>query len=1187
MGIEGYIDSIVKNLNLYRWNIKSKNKSGFTDVNRHSQILFANFLNILYRWNLDITDKEISNYPAIDLADKNLRISVQVTSDTSLSKIRDTIELFEKHGLDSEYDRLIFLFIGEKVKRINQMTATKFKFDLYKDCIYIEDLIKECSAELDIKKLKQLAELLESELGTNSINLSKQKEASLESLKRISKNLLNGFTPPNLIGNFSTNIALEETIEKALASPRKLTFQKQNKSDGSIKNNTIEISEILKLKERTFFIEGFGGMGKTHLLWNFGKKLLETETIPIYISLSNFSNVESIDVFFKTFDLELGLHQISNQSNVLFLLDGWTEFALTQNNRSEHSKLLSLIAGSKIIATGRFITELDVEFEILKLEGFKKSETEKYLNKTPSDEIATFLEYPLFLILFVYLNETISKPYDLLYHFYLKITEKFEDNSKFLNVLSFVAAKIEIEKLDKTWINFERLIYHEANKREIQEWQKLLTSSGIVRNFRDRLEPTHDIYWEWLVGIGLHLNCKEWGNSSLTSMRLRDCLRFSIGCLYDTNLDRFHYDLIQTDINAFSIFYSKANIEKKKEFDSKLMKALESKNNSVAFNAIYSFFLSESEKSINKAKTVTYRLLKEGFYFPNIKEKISNAFLWNHKEEFLGWITEDKPIYFIIEAIQKTKDEKWANWIESKYHQDLIPYSRAIQIYLATSNAFPDWIRNDLTEFIHKHHAYHLKAANQLGRNHELATWLFENYLSILGERNNSDFVHINDIIFSCAISELLERIESSFHTLETKIRELLMYGIREYQPQMAVNIAKSHKFTSPEEINYYDGVDLSSVEEECIRSWMKHPELEIQYFGWQVLAKKLQNQLLDEIEISLPDSFDDMHVCPPLRALGEISDLPRKWEDILVSRVKGNLQPMLTVDLIKAFSKIESIGPISFYKYYIEPNPTFLPTYHLQLFLQSMIDWEKKNGLEFRMNFELQSSTSKLTDWIIFQNLKKISNQDNFIISLINLISTDDTKKQMAEALKDNAYISKYFESAEERQREVAKYFKRSIDESKYDNAFKEMDQCFKEVEMKDLLLLIDFYRKSKNFSKIEGILYRISQRNQEDVENDVYLLLKYYTDKSLDFKEIRILCQISAKLNLDSLFQIFYPYILIKNVSALSILAFAKYFSDLVILNDKYEFYIYSMPRIRQFLARIPIISNIMVLLNRPANI
>jgi hypothetical protein len=85
--------------------------------------------------------------------------------------------------------------LEKKVKRINQMTATKFKFDLYKDCIYIEDLIKECSAELDIKKLKQLAELLESELGTNSINLSKQKEASLESLKRISKNLLNGFTP--------------------------------------------------------------------------------------------------------------------------------------------------------------------------------------------------------------------------------------------------------------------------------------------------------------------------------------------------------------------------------------------------------------------------------------------------------------------------------------------------------------------------------------------------------------------------------------------------------------------------------------------------------------------------------------------------------------------------------------------------------------------------------------------------------------------------------------------------------------------------------------------------------------------------------------------------------------------------------------------------------------------------------
>nr|WP_275066999.1 SMEK domain-containing protein [Leptospira bandrabouensis] len=1172
VGREEYLGSIVKNLNLHRLNIKSKNQSGFTDSNRSSQNLFANFLNILYGWNLELTDKENPNYPAIDLADKNSRISVQVTSDTSLGKIQKTIDLFEKHNLESEYDRLVFLFIGEKVDRKGQVKSSKLIFNIDKDCIYIDDLIKECYAELDTNKLKQLSELLESEIGINSFSLSKQNEDKIEGLKSLSRKLLEGFKPPNLIANFSKNIVHEKTIEQALTSPRKLTFQKQNKTD-----NSIEINEILKSEKCIYFIEGLGGMGKTHLLWNFAKNLQESEYIPIYLSLSNFSNVESIDEYFKLFDQNSGLNEISKQPRIIFLLDGWTEFALTNNNRSEHSKLLSLISSAKVIATGRFITESDVAFEILKLEGFRKSEIEKFLNKTPSDEIIPFLEYPLFFILYVYLNETISKPYDLLYQFYLKITEKFEDNSKFLNILSFVAAKIEIDNIDKTWINFEKLISDEAQKNSIRDWKNLLISSGIIRNLRDRLEPTHDIYWEWLVGIGLHLNWKEWGKASLTSLRLRDSLRLSIGCLSDVTLNQHHYDLIQTDIDAFSIFYPKANTEKKKEFDTKLLNALESKDNSVAFDAIYCFFQSESVLCLNKAKTATHRLLNNGFYFPNLKEKISNTFLWNHKEDFLGWITDEHSAYFIIEAIQNSKDEKWAKWIESIYRQGLIPFPTALQIFLSTSGDFPDWIRDNLTEFIQNYHAYHLKPASQLGKNHQLAKWLFENYSSILGEKSNSDFLHINDLIFSCANSELLNRIELSFNTLESRIKELLMYGIRTNQPEMAINIARSYQFNSEREISYFDAIDLSAIEEEIIRCWMIHPELTIQDLGWKTLAKKFQHQMLDEIESSLPGSFDSIDLCPPLRALSFIKNLPRKWEDTLASRVKGAMHPMLTVDLINAFTNIDVIGPISFYKCFIEQNPTFLPTYHLHLFLKNLINWEKEKGLELRLDYPGQNPKIKLTDWLIYKNLARVDIQDSFIADLINLISTPEVKKEIAELLKNNAHISIFFQTTEQKQKKEVNNFKKLIYESNYEQAYKKINQCINVIETKDLLLLLDYYRESKNYNNVESILYHIAQRNQEKTINDLINLLKYYSDKELKFKEIRILSQITTKLSINNIHKIFYPYVFIKNKNILSILKFSKYFSDSVCLNDKFELYFYQQTSIIHWLAKVPILRKI----------
>jgi hypothetical protein len=124
------------------------------------------------------------NYPGIDLGDQQLGVSVQVTSDKTSHKMKDAVERFITHGLDSKYKTLKVCVLGQKQGTYKKKVDTKNKvqFDPNKDVIDFKDLIKEIKS-LNLAKLHRLNDLMDADfkpLGTDAHILKQTDTEALE-----------------------------------------------------------------------------------------------------------------------------------------------------------------------------------------------------------------------------------------------------------------------------------------------------------------------------------------------------------------------------------------------------------------------------------------------------------------------------------------------------------------------------------------------------------------------------------------------------------------------------------------------------------------------------------------------------------------------------------------------------------------------------------------------------------------------------------------------------------------------------------------------------------------------------------------------------------------------------------------------------------------------------------------------
>lgn len=158
------IQKIITNLAFLSKSTSMENVIGLLNSNRGAQPFFQGLFNQVLDLNLVDLDIEsnTTNYPGIDLGDYDKKIAIQITTDSSSTKIKDTINIFQTNDKCAGFSRLIIFIIGNKQGyTTNFPTNGRFSFDPEKDIWDDNFLTKEINKISDIDKLQSLLTFLE------------------------------------------------------------------------------------------------------------------------------------------------------------------------------------------------------------------------------------------------------------------------------------------------------------------------------------------------------------------------------------------------------------------------------------------------------------------------------------------------------------------------------------------------------------------------------------------------------------------------------------------------------------------------------------------------------------------------------------------------------------------------------------------------------------------------------------------------------------------------------------------------------------------------------------------------------------------------------------------------------------------------------------------------------------------
>lgn len=124
---------------------------GRTDINLALEDAFIPILRVAYQLpNLVNLNRKQKNYPGIDLGDDHDRVSFQITSTTTLDKVRSTIRQFMDRAYYNSFDELYVLMLTRKQssysqRAISELLTDQFSFNCKKHIIDLSDVLREVS----------------------------------------------------------------------------------------------------------------------------------------------------------------------------------------------------------------------------------------------------------------------------------------------------------------------------------------------------------------------------------------------------------------------------------------------------------------------------------------------------------------------------------------------------------------------------------------------------------------------------------------------------------------------------------------------------------------------------------------------------------------------------------------------------------------------------------------------------------------------------------------------------------------------------------------------------------------------------------------------------------------------------------------------------------------------------------
>lgn len=144
--------------------IKLSNKLGLMDVNIHCENDILQTLNSIYDWNLYNANAQYKNAKAIDLIDDKHRIAIQVTSDMTTNKIKETLSKFKETQF-SDYEFYMFYLTDElpsntrrtlQKNNIKSLCFMDLIRELYGNPLKTQEFLKKITEKTIIEKFKDM-----------------------------------------------------------------------------------------------------------------------------------------------------------------------------------------------------------------------------------------------------------------------------------------------------------------------------------------------------------------------------------------------------------------------------------------------------------------------------------------------------------------------------------------------------------------------------------------------------------------------------------------------------------------------------------------------------------------------------------------------------------------------------------------------------------------------------------------------------------------------------------------------------------------------------------------------------------------------------------------------------------------------------------------------------------------------
>ncbi|MCQ9391395.1 alpha/beta fold hydrolase [Pseudomonas viridiflava] len=775
-----------------------------------------------------------------------------------------------------------------------------------------------------------------------------------EQLRQIARKLLDSGLPSSISSVFPDATATVSQALAMLSEIDRFVIEVGDEKNSSLARHTFQT--LTNLDKSKHLVIAAPGSGKTHALWKAANWLLSSSAlIPLFLPIGGLTTWSQVRDIISDVSPELSPEKILRDPRVCVCIDGWSEFA-TGEHISEKSKALRVLQEARVIANARHSDASDSAFKMWKLESIPLNAVSIAVQRarpgSPEipESLLDLLRLPLMLSLFLLSGKNEGSAGALLQDFHERLTRNMPE--KFSDALSRAVATITASG-ERSYGRLISQLRRHADELNVPEPIRLFESLGSITNRAGQAAPVHDLYWSWLCGRGLLQGAGT--KDAITRLSTRESYTLAL-----QSGDPVRPALVEDTV----------------EFDWLLAAKLTTEVGShQVLSETLALGLADPRLAIRARAALASLMSQNSKYLPHALQTLSELYV--HRATGRDWIDAFEPAVifplrgviaewvgspgtnYLLESIAGKGTSEWVDWLEQMATAGKISWDDAVATALACAPGIPTWGNDRLYDLV-RNAPWGLRQAAVRRSNLTLAMTLASDYSRVIehsGSGRSSGWIAVNRVILGCGNDETFERLLADFDDMTAKAQELLGFAVVDRGGQWVARFQKV-AFALPKQMSHdshhhkLEEVMSLDIDDDTARQWIAAGYGKP---GWRVLIARHGLAMLPELIAALPPSFSGIDYVPELEYLAFLDNAPESLIPEIWGRVRGQMQPKTTQDVLLVAATIKPRGMLSIVEF-LKSTAFSIPAYHLDIVLQIYRDWQRDTGHLLKIDISAKS---------------------------------------------------------------------------------------------------------------------------------------------------------------------------------------------------------------------------------------